>query len=695
LQREGVRGRALDRATKLGQEYRVYDSNPFRERLAARYREHNQGLDRRLGTPIESQVRARIRTELAQKMFAELHGRQTSDSRELSGFLATASRPAPVAVAGYDLTFSPVKSVSALWEIAPRQVSELIAQAHQDAVTDTIGWLEKHAAYTRRGAQGIAQVDSTGFIAAAFTHRDSRAGDPDLHTHVAVSNKVCTRDGSWLSLDGRALFKNKVAASERYNTRLEALLTDRLGVRFADREGDSPDKRAVREIVGLDNELLRYWSARRADIEPALAELRLQFQADHGRPPTSVEAPELAQQATLDTREGKHAPRRLSDQRATWRTEACALLGDERLDETLRRVLAPPQRRTQPLPDVDVVARGVLATIQAERATWQSNHVRAETERQVRRYAAVPHFLMDQFVDDVVARVLSPTMSISLTPHRETDEPAALRRVDGTSAYEIAGSLRYGSPAILDAEQCVLAHASRRDGRALDPSAIALALLEATANGIQLGPDQAAMVRNIASSGARVQLALAPGGTGKTVTMRALAHTWTASGGNVIGLAPSAAAARVLGDELSECAVATDTLAKLVHAITTGTALPSWFDSIDAATLVVVDEAGMAGTIELATVVDHVVGRGGSVRLVGDNQQLAAIGAGGVLRDIQRRHGAATLTTVRRASRANFCGFPSRSDVEAELDHVAVSHDVVLALHAHPAGGLGGGHRTT
>ena len=393
-------------------------------------------------------------------------------------------------------------------------MSELIAQAHDDAVADTIGWVEKHAAYTRRGAQGIAQVDSTGFIAAAFTHRDSRAGDPDLRTHVAVSNKVCTRDGNWLSLDGRALFENKVAASERYNTRLEALLTDRLGVRFADRDGGTLGKRAVREIVGFDGELLRVWSSRRADIEPALAELRLQFQADHGRPPTAVEAQKLAQQATLDTREGKHAPRSLNDQRATWRAEAITVVGDEQLDQTLRRILTPRRRPTDPLPSTDVVARSVLATIQAERATWQSNHVRAEAERQVRRYAAVPHFLMDQFVDDVVARVLSPAMSISLTPHRETDEPAALRRLDGASVYEIAGSHRYSSTAILDAEQRVLAHANRRDGRALDPSTIALALLEGTANGIHLGADQAAMVRDLAGSGARVQLALAPAGTG-------------------------------------------------------------------------------------------------------------------------------------------------------------------------------------
>jgi len=106
LQREGVRGRALDRATRLGQEYRTYDANPFRERLANRYREHNQRLDRANGAPIEAGVRARIRTELAREMFSELHGRLPSDGRELSGFLVRASRPAPVAVAGYDLTFS-------------------------------------------------------------------------------------------------------------------------------------------------------------------------------------------------------------------------------------------------------------------------------------------------------------------------------------------------------------------------------------------------------------------------------------------------------------------------------------------------------------------------------------------------------------------------------------------------------------
>ena len=97
-----------------------------------------------------------------------------------------------------------------------------------------------------------------GLVAASFTHRDSRAGDPDLHTHVAVSNKVqvTTEQGDrWLALDGRVLFKAKVAASERYNTRIEAELVERLGVRFVERH-DEGGKRPVREVDGIDPFLL-------------------------------------------------------------------------------------------------------------------------------------------------------------------------------------------------------------------------------------------------------------------------------------------------------------------------------------------------------------------------------------------------------------------------------------------------------
>jgi len=678
LRSTGASEGEVDRATSLGRAFPVFEApNAFRARCAAGYREFNTARGLPAVARVPAPERARIRTALARTMFAETHGRAPADARELSGFLARASRPASMAVAGYDLTFSPVKSVSTLWAIAPRQVAEVIEGAHRDAVAGTLAWLENHATFSREGAGGVRQVDVRGLIAAAFTHRDSRAGDPDLHTHVAVANKVQTVDGRWLSLDGRALFKNKVAASERYNTRLEALLIGRLGVTFADRPAPDPGKRPVREIVGVDGQLPRHWSSRRTAIQTRTAVLATGFQVVHGRPPTPVEALALGQQATLETRAAKHEPRSHGEQRNVWRAEATAVLGgQEQLDGYLARALGPARGRVTPVVaggDIGVTAAAVLETVQAERASWQQNHVRAEAERRARA-AGVRLAEVDGFVDDVVTHVLSK-LSVGLGAVEPVVEPAGLRRADGTSVYMLAGSRRYSSAAILTAEQQVLDAAGRTDGRTVPTNVVAVALLERAANGVALNSGQARMVIELATSGARVQLALAPAGTGKTTALRALAHAWTAGGGSVVGLAPSAAAAAVLRGELNPQPtaggepVACDTLAKLVHAARAaadGGPVPGWVDRIGPGSLVLVDEAGMAGTLDLATAIDFVVARGGSVRLVGDDRQLAAVGAGGLLRDLADTHGALTLGEVLRFTHPD-SGAPNRAEAAASL----------------------------
>ena len=190
--------------------------------------------------------------------------------------------------------------MSTLWAVADPHIAALIERAHHAAVRDALTFIEKHALFTREGPQGVRQVNVHGLVAAAFTHRDSRSGDPDLHTHVAVANKVQTLDKRWLSIDGRVLFKAAVAASETYNTALEHHLQDQLRVRFAERSDLDPRKPAVREIVGVDPQLTLHWSARRRVIKNRSAELSLKFQHDHGRPPTPVEALRLSQQATLE-----------------------------------------------------------------------------------------------------------------------------------------------------------------------------------------------------------------------------------------------------------------------------------------------------------------------------------------------------------------------------------------------------------
>jgi len=141
-----------------------------------------------------------------------------------------------------------------------------------------------------------------------------------------------------------------------------------------------------------------------------------------------------------------------------------------------------------------------------------------------------------------------------------------------------------------------------------------------------------------------VQLAIAPAGAGKTTAMRALTLAWTQDGGHMLGLAPSAAAAAVLAEQTG---IRTDTLAKLTWSLDHGE-LPDWAAAVGPSTLVIIDEAGMADTLTLDTAVQFAIDQGASVRLVGDDQQLAAIGAGGVLRDIKNIHGALQLTELHR-----------------------------------------------
>ena len=648
--------RAQRAAGRLGREFLVRDGEPeFARRLAVAFRDHNAEVGAHWNATIEPEIRAQIRTRIARELFGEDYGRPPADDRELAGFIARNTRARTTAVAGYDLTFSPVKSVSALWAIAPLSVAEQIEAAHDAAVADVLEWLQDNATFTRTGAGGVAQVDTEGLIAAAFTHRDSRAGDPDLHTHVAISNKVSYVDANgvrrWLALDGQPLHRVTVAASELYNTRLEAHMIAALGVRFVE-QSRGRGKRPVREIEGMSNELMSRWSSRRAAIKVRTAELTKQFQADHGREPTNVEIIALAQQATLESREAKHEPRSLSEQRHVWRTHAVEVLGRGGVHRMLGRVLAGPDRaRETPVIDEDWVASRageLIATVSESRSTWQRHHVRAEALRMARAHE-VSHdvALVERLTDTALGEAFCvPHARVS---DAEVGEPVALRRSDGSSVYSRHGVELFTSRQTLAAERRILAAVHRCDGRAATAADVELALADSAARGRGLNPGQTALVSEMATCGRRVALALAPAGTGKTTAMAALAHAWRSSGGHVIGLAPTADAAIVLGEDLD---ATTDTLDKCVFstdpANTIYTAPPTWFDQVGPGTLIIVDEAGKAATAGLDTMITDALRKGASVRLGGDDGQLSSISAGGVLRDIAETTYALTLSEVVR-----------------------------------------------
>jgi hypothetical protein len=152
------------RAAKLGRAFPQYAQLPTRsERVAARL-----------------------------AAFEAENGHQPSPVVE-SKIVAQEARRERKAVSGYDLVFTPVKSASLLWALGSAGTRQAVEDAHHEAVTDTLVWLEKETAFARIGDRGEQQIETRGFLAAAFDHRDSRAGDPDLHTHLAISNKVRAR----------------------------------------------------------------------------------------------------------------------------------------------------------------------------------------------------------------------------------------------------------------------------------------------------------------------------------------------------------------------------------------------------------------------------------------------------------------------------------------------------------------------
>ena len=228
--------------------------------------------------------------------------------------------------------------------------------------------------------------------------------------------------------------------------------------------------------------------------------MAIQFQNDHGRPPTPVEALHLAQQATLETRDAKHEPRSLAEQRATWLREAVAVLGSLEAVASMVQTALAPEAETAMIADSRWVAQTadhILAVMEESRSTWQMWHVRAEAQRQLRTIdlsaehaPALVGLLVDEVLDRRCVALAAPADNV--------EEPR--RRVDGSSVYTVAGADLYTSQRILDAERRLLTAAGQRGGGSVEQTAVDLAVLELAANGTVLDAGQAALVRQMCTS---------------------------------------------------------------------------------------------------------------------------------------------------------------------------------------------------
>ena len=593
------------------------------------------------------------------------------------------------AVAGFDLTFSVPKSVSVLWALSPRSLQDKILQTHHDAVTATFEWLEELVIHTRAGRNGAAYVGTRGAIAAAFDHWESRAGDPQLHTHLVIANRVQrTNDGAWVTLDSRTLYKAAVAASEHYNGLLFDALHRHLGTDTDIRDPAATTRNPSPELSGVDDALIREFSHRSRLIEAETDRLVADWTTTHGTPPTATTTIKLRQQATLSTRTPKAdtiAP--LHQLSAQWRARAAEKGFDPQLvlANTVRRSRTNPFRSSDFGADwIDAVASLTRERVAVKRATWNRWNLLAEAERVCTAIRCNTPEDRNALMDAVATA--AEAQSVPLNDYRYS-VPANAQpdlRLGRKSVFDFHGSRLYTDASTLACEEAVMG-ARNDDG---GPAVRAGAAMEALGGYLHHGrfglhPDQRAAAAEVLLSGNRLDAVVGPAGTGKTTTLGAVKAVWEAEygSGSVVGLAPAAASAEVLGRELS---MVTENVAKwLYESVGAGAShRTERFSAAEARLggsvaenrlrsarlvqeaarlaaeqdrwrfrrnqLVVVDEASMVSTLQLSALVHQARDAGAKILLVGDPGQLDAIDAGGVLGWLDRQGKTARLSTIWR-----------------------------------------------
>jgi conjugative relaxase-like TrwC/TraI family protein len=531
--------------------------------------------------------------------------------------------PARSAVAGFDLTFTAPKSASILWALGDETVQDAVVEAHREALDAVLELIEDRFLFTRTGTNSCMQVETRGLIAAAFDHYDTRTGDPNLHTHVVIANKVQGPDGKWRSVDAQVLYRAAVACSEVYDTVFADALAARLPVTWAYRDR-GPRRTPGFEIEGISDNLLAAFSARSTQIGVKVEDLVAGFTATHGREPSRVEMLRLRQQATLATRPDKQM-RPLAEMRATWRATATTVTG-EHPRTIVAAALAAGNRSVAAtaatVPDPAALAEQVLAGISVRRSTWTPANLLAEAARATRHLRTGTPQERLQLLDQVVQA--AQTQCVSLDPPPLFHSPARFRRLDGASVFDRAEDAVFSTTAVLDTEARLVAAFDDLAAPALSSAFAARAVRPIP--GQRPAPDQLAAATGIATSGRRLDVLVGPAGTGKTRTLAMLTMAWqvTHGPGSVVGLAPSATAAAEIALALR---IPCETTAKWLHQ--RDDAMTEAAPSLAASTLVIVDEASMASTADLDAVLRHVTAAGAKLLLVGDHHQLGAVEAGG------------------------------------------------------------------
>jgi conjugative relaxase-like TrwC/TraI family protein len=468
-------------------------------------------------------------------------------------------------IAGFDLTFRPAKSVSLLALLSDAPVAAEVRDAHEAAVDAALAYVEQEAARSRTGHNGVNEIPVNGVIAAAFRHRTSRAGDPHLHSHVLVANMARGDDGRWRTLDGRQLYLHAKTAGYLYEAHLRGELTERLGVEWG------PVHNGTAEIGGIPKAVLRHFSDRRRQIEEHLDQ-------------TGFRSARAAELAALETRQAKSEP---TDERSMSRlwAEKAAEIGWDPID--LRGVPGRVPTLVPELVPTRLFAQ-LLAPdgLTAQTSTFDRRDVLRALAERAPRGASV------EVLERLTDRFLIHPEVVRLRGGPDPARASSIRRADGTVVPTTTEAC-FSTAELIALETLLVTQAVRRTN-----SGAGVVPIEGVGNRLYSGTlsvEQAEMVLRLCRSGNGVEIVTAAAGTGKTYTLDAANLIWTYDGQRVIGAAVAGIAARQLQDAAG---IPSTTLAWLLIDLDNGD------QHLDRRTVIVIDEAGMAGTRTLAPILD-------------------------------------------------------------------------------------------
>jgi hypothetical protein len=600
-----------------------------------------------------------------------------ASATELAEVRASERGKDPHQVPYFDLTISSAKSVSVLhasYRISARQARQRGDRDHaaafdaradelevalKDAAREAVAWLEQHATYTRTGhhsARSGEWRDGAGLTASLFLHHLSRDGDPQLHVHVAIWNRVQRADGAddkWRTLDSRSLHNQRLAVAPVADRILETKLTA-LGYAMVPRADGNGT-----EIGGVSQDVKDLFSSRAVAVTGELDRLAREYVAVHGKPPSRRTLWLLHQQAGQNTRRTKAQARRtIAGQTGTAEpTEAQRLAAWEA--QTARRerralsavheqvaafAAARAGRAPAMLDDAArrTAARIAVAEVQKHHAVWSMAQLRFEVHR------ALP--VLEASIDgpavvDEVARLAvsgrSGTDVVQVTAPDPADVTSlGVRASDGGSIYRPPNEERYCTLAHLDIEEQILTTAKRAA-----PQLVSHEQTRAAVEDTGLSAEQRDAVTMMLTAPAATTVLVAPAGAGKSHTMAEFARLWTTfTGRRVIGLTTSTNAARVLAHEgLAESYNIAQFLGKIEGSDELRRPIPLHQDDV-----LVLDEASQLTTADLALLGEAARQAGARIIATGDTAQLGAVEAGGMFRLLAQEVPAAQLHEVRR-----------------------------------------------